>query len=206
MNKFFLYLILLIFLSNCGLVKKDVIEDDPNTKTLFEKPKPIEQELNPTLNIQLSKITNGEPFIGNDTNNSGNINYSTDFEKAFSYKFSGIDQFDFSQPELLFTDTNNIIFFNGKGEIFKLSKDFEEFWSINHYSKKEKKLKPVLYFAQSGNDIIILDTLSKVYSIKLSTGEINWSKESQSGFNSNIKVTKNRVVGVDFDNVIRAFY
>ena len=205
MNKFFLYLILLIFLSNCGLVKKDVVEDDPNTKTLFEKPKPIEQELNPTLNIQLSKITNGEPFIGNDTNNSGNINYSTDFENAFSYKFSGIDQFDFSQPELLFTDTNNIIFFNGKGEIFKLSKDFEEFWSINHYTKKEKKLKPVLYFAQSGNDIIILDTLSKVYSIKLSTGEINWSKESQSGFNSNIKVTKNRVVGVDFDNVIRAF-
>jgi len=204
-NKFFLYLILLIFLSNCGLVKKDVVEDDPNTKTLFEKPKPIEQELNPTLNIQLSKITNGEPFIGNDTNNSGNINYSTDFEKAFSYKFSGIDQFDFSQPELLFTDTNNIIFFNGKGEIFKLSKDFEEFWNINHYTKKEKKLKPVLYFAQSGNDIIVLDTLSKVYSIKLSTGEINWSKESQSGFNSNIKVTKNRVVGVDFDNVIRAF-
>ena len=205
MNKFFLYLILLIFLSNCGLVKKDVVESDPNTKTLFEKPKPIEQELNPTLNIQLSKITNGEPFIGNSTNNSGNINFSTDFEKAFSYKFSGIDQFDFSQPELLFTDTNNIIFFNGKGEIFKLSKDLEEFWSINHYTKKEKKLKPVLYFAQSGNDIIILDTLSKVYSIKLSTGEINWSKESQSGFNSNIKVTKNRVVGVDFDNVIRAF-
>ena len=63
MNKFFLYLILLIFLSNCGLVKKDVVEDDANTKTLFEKPKPIEQELNPTLNIQLSKITKGEPFL-----------------------------------------------------------------------------------------------------------------------------------------------
>ena len=57
MNKFFLYLILLIFLSNCGLVKKDVVEDDPNTKTLFEKPKPIEQELNPTLNIQSVSYT-----------------------------------------------------------------------------------------------------------------------------------------------------
>ena len=68
-----------------------------------------------------------------------------------------------------------------------------------------KKSKPILYFAQSGSDILVLDNLSKVYSIKLETGELNWTIESKVGFNSNAKIIKNSVVAIDFDNVIRAF-
>ena len=56
MNKFFLYLVLILFLSNCGFKDKKV-EQNPNAITLFEKSKPIEQELNPTLNIKISTIT-----------------------------------------------------------------------------------------------------------------------------------------------------
>ena len=205
MNKFYIYLVLLLFLSNCGLGKKDVIESSPNEKVLFEKPKPIEQELNPSLNIKISKITKGEPFLSNKSNNSGNLNFFTKFENTSSYKFSSIERFNFNQPELLFTNDNSLVFFNGKGEIFKVSKDYEEYWKVNHYTKKEKKLKPILYFAQSGSNVIVMDTLSKVYSIKLDNGDLNWSIKSSSGFNSNVKLTKNRVIAVDFDNVIRAF-
>ncbi len=205
MNKFFLYLVLPLFLSNCGLGKKDVVENNPNAKVLFEKSKPIEQELNTNLNIKISTITKGEPFLSSTTNNSGNLNFFTKFENSFSYKFSSIERFNFNQPELLFTDDNSLIFFNGKGEIFKMSKDFEESWKVNHYTKREKKYKPILYFAQSGSNIIVVDTLSKVYSIKLNNGDLNWSIKSKSGFNSNIKVTKKRLIAVDFDNVIRAF-
>ena len=205
MNKFFLYLVLLLFLSNCGLGKKDVVENNPNAKVLFEKSKPIEQELNTNLNIKISTITKGEPFLSSTTNNSGNLNFFTKFENAFSYKFSSIERFNFNQPELLFTNDNSLIFFNGKGEIFKISKDFEESWKVNHYTKREKKYKPILYFTQSGSNIIVVDTLSKVYSIKLNNGDLNWSIKSKSGFNSNIKVTKKRLIAVDFDNVIRAF-
>ena len=205
MNKFFLYLVLILFLSNCGLGKKDVVENNQNAKVLFEKPKPIEQELNPTLNIKISTITKGEPFLSNTTNNTGNLNFFTKFENIFSYKFSSIDNFNFNQLELLFTDDNNLIFFNGKGEIFKVSKDFEEYWKVNHYTKKEKKYNPILYFAQAGSNIIVMDTLSKVYSIKSDNGDLNWSIKSRTGFNSNAKITKNRVIVVDFDNVIRAF-
>ena len=204
MNKFFLYLILFIFLSNCGFKDKKV-EENPNAITLFEKSKPIEQELNPTLNIQISTITKGEPFLSSNSNNSGNLDFNSNFENAFSYKFSTIDQFKFNQPEILFTEDNSLVFFTGKGEIFKTSTDFEEYWKVNHYTKKEKKLKPILYFAQSGTDILVLDNLSKVYSIKLETGELNWTIESKVGFNSNVKIIKNSVVAVDFDNVIRAF-
>ena len=205
MNKFFLYLILLIFLSNCGLVKKDVVEENPNTKTLFEKSKPIKQELNPNLNIKITNVTKGEPFLTNTSNNSGNINFSTNFEKISSYKFSSIEQFNFNQPEIFYSNDGSILSFNGKGEIFKISKDLEQIWEVNHYTKKEKKLNPILYFAQSGPDIIVIDTLSKVYSIKQSTGDLNWMIDSKSGFNSNTKVTKNRIIAVDFDNFIRAF-
>ena len=204
-NKFFLYLVLILFLSNCGLGKKDVVENNQNAKVLFEKPKPIEQELNPTLNIKISTITKGEPFLSNTTNNNGNLNFFTKFENIFSYKFSSIDNFNFNQLELLFTDDNNLIFFNGKGEIFKVSKDFEEYWKVNHYTKKEKKYNPILYFTQAGSNIIVMDTLSKVYSIKSDNGDLNWSIKSRTGFNSNAKITKNRVIAVDFDNVIRAF-
>ncbi len=204
-NKFFLNLVLILFLSNCGLGKKDVVENNQNVKVLFEKPKPIEQELNPTLNIKISTITKGEPFLSNTTNNNGNLNFFSKFENIFSYKFSSIDNFNFNQLELLFTDDNNLIFFNGKGEIFKVSKDFEEYWKVNHYTKKEKKYNPILYFAQAGSNIIVMDTLSKVYSIKSDNGDLNWSIKSRTGFNSNAKITKNRVIVVDFDNVIRAF-
>ena len=204
MSKFFLYLVLILFLSNCGFKDKKV-EQNPNAITLFEKSKPIEQELNPTLNIQISTITKGEPFLSSNSNNSGNLDFNSNFENAFSYKFSTIDQFKFNQPEILFTEDNSLVFFTGKGEIFKTSTDFEEYWKVNHYTKKEKKLKPILYFAQSGTDILVLDNLSKVYSIKLETGELNWTIESKVGFNSNAKIIKNSVVAVDFDNVIRAF-
>ena len=204
MSKFFLYLVLILFLSNCGFKDKKV-EQNPNAITLFEKSKPIEQELNPTLNIKISTITKGEPFLSSNSNNSGNLDFNSNFENAFSYKFSTIDQFKFNQPEILFTEDNSLVFFTGKGEIFKTSTDFEEYWKVNHYTKKEKKLKPILYFAQSGTDILVLDNLSKVYSIKLETGELNWTIESKVGFNSNAKIIKNSVVAVDFDNVIRAF-
>ena len=55
MSKFFLYLVLILFLSNCGFKDKKV-EQNPNAITLFEKSKPIEQELNPTLNLSLIHI------------------------------------------------------------------------------------------------------------------------------------------------------
>ena len=140
MSKFFLYLVLILFLSNCGFKDKKV-EQNPNAITLFEKSKPIEQELNPTLNIQISTITRGEPFLSSTSNNGGNADFNTNFENAFSYKFSTINQFKFYQPELLFTNDNSVIFFSGKGDIFKVSDNFEEYWKVNHYTKKEKKIK-----------------------------------------------------------------
>tara|TARA_B100001250_G_scaffold386801_1_gene383631 strand:- start:164 stop:1444 length:1281 start_codon:yes stop_codon:yes gene_type:complete len=205
-NKFYLYLIFFVLISNCSLVKKDITDENKTEKNIFEKIKPIQKELNPTLGIQLTKFTKGEPYLNNNSNNSGNINFETNFQKKKSlYKFSSIDQFEFNQPELIFTEDNNIIFFDGKGSIFKINKKLKEVWKVNHYSKKERKLNPILYFAQKENNLIIADNLSKLYSINLSNGKLIWSKDNTSPFNSNIKVFKDRFMLVDFESVIRCF-
>ena len=205
MNKFFLYLFLLLIISSCGIGKKEIDDGNKNTKIIFEKSKPIKKELNPNLKIKLTKLTKGEAFLGNNTNNSGNINFETKSNKTSSYKFSAIKEFNFNQPELIFTNDESIVFFDGKGSIFKINNDLKEVWKVNHYEKKEKKLNPIIYFAQADNKLIIADNLSKIYLINLNNGSLIKSIESNTGFNSNIKVSKDKFFIVDLDNTIRCF-
>ena len=205
MNKFFLYFFLLLILSSCGTGNKEVENQNENSKIIFERSKPIKKELNSNLNIKLNKLTKGEAFLGNNTNSTGNINFETNFNKTLSYKFSAIKEFNFNQPELIFTNDESIVFFDGKGSIFKINKDLKEIWKVNHYTKKEKKLKPIIYFAQTDKKIIVADNLSKIYLINLNDGNLIKSIESSTGFNSNIKVSNDKFFVVDFENTIRCF-
>ena len=205
MNNFFLYLFILIILSGCGLGKKEVVENNKNSKIIFEKSKPITKELNPNLKIKLTKLIKGEVFLGNNTNNTGNINFETNFSKTSNYKFASIKEFDFNQPELIFTEDESIVFFDGKGSIFKINKDLKEIWKVNHYTKREKKLKPIIFFSQTKNRLIAADNLSKVYLIDLKNGNLIKSIESNAGFNSNIKISNDKFLVVDLNNTIRCF-
>ena len=192
-------------LSGCGLGKKEVVENNKNSKIIFEKSKPITKELNPNLKIKLTKLIKGEVFLGNNTNNTGNINFETNFSKTSNYKFASIKEFDFNQPELIFTEDESIVFFDGKGSIFKINKDLKEIWKVNHYTKREKKLKPIIFFSQTKNRLIAADNLSKVYLIDLKNGNLIKSIESNAGFNSNIKIYNDKFLVVDLNNTIRCF-
>ena len=205
MNKFFLYLFIFIILTSCGLGQKEVIENNKNSKIIFEKSKPINKEFNPSLKFQLTELTNGEVFLANNTNKTGNIDFETNFSKTSNYKFSAIEEFDFNQPELIFTEDKSVVFFDGKGSIFKVNNDLKEIWKVNHYTKREKKLKPIIYFAQTNNKLIAADNLSKVYLIDLKNGNLIKSIESNAGFNSNIKVSNDKFLVVDLNNTIRCF-
>ena len=192
-------------LSGCGLGKKEVVENNKNSKIIFEKSKPITKELNPKLKIKLTKLIKGEVFLGNNTNNTGNINFETNFSKTSNYKFASIKEFDFNQPELIFTEDESIVFFDGKGSIFKINRDLKEIWKVNHYTKREKKLKPIIFFSQTKNRLIAADNLSKVYLIDLKNGNLIKSIESNAGFNSNIKISNDKFMIVDLNNTIRCF-
>ncbi len=203
MNKNILYIIILIFLTNCSLSNKEVNENNKSID-IFKKIDPIQRELNSNLKTKKFETFKSNPFLNNLTNSNGNINFETNFEKKKTYKFSKIEKFKSNQPEIFFTNKNDIIFFNGKGTIFKLNENLKEQWKINNYNRKEKKNNPILYFAQIENKLIVNDNLSKMYAIDLVTGKILWSKYSSSSFNSDIKVYNKSFLTLDFDNIIRA--
>ena len=204
MSKKFLYIFILIFLTSCSSLKK---ENSKNVKLIdiFKESEPIKKEFNSNLLIKKNNIYKNKPFINNNTNNNGNINFDTNFEKISNFKFTKIKKFDSNQPELFFTNKNEIIFFDGKGTIFKLNKDLKKIWESNNYKKKEKKLSPILYFAQIQNKLIVNDNISKIYCLDLTNGKILWSKYSSSSFNSDIKVFNDLFFTIDFDNVLRGF-
>lgn len=205
MIKYLFYILLILFLSGCNPLKKETIEEKTEEIDLFQEIEPIKKELNSGLIVNISKLKTDKPFLNNNSNNNGNINFETNFDKKYYYKFKKIEKFKNYQPELIFTDNKNIVFFDGKGSIFKIDENLKNIWKKNNYNKKEKKLNPILYFSQNGKNLIVNDNLSKFYSINLNNGEILWSKYSLSSFNSNIKIIKDKFITIDFDNVIRCF-
>ncbi len=203
MSKCIKYIIILLFISNCSFTKNENNENE-NLVDIFQKTSPIEKEFNQQLKIKKLKSFKQKPFLKNNSNNNGNINFVSNFESISNFKISKIKKFKSNQPELFFTQDKNIIFFDGKGTIFKLSENLKEIWKVNNYNKKEKKLNPILYFAQVDKNLIVNDNLSKMYSINLDDGKVIWSKYSSSSFNSDIKVYEDKFISIDFDNVIRA--
>ena len=203
MSRIVLYFVFLLLLSSCGQSDKSV--ENTNSKILFEEIKPIQQQLNPNIQINLSKFVKNNSFINNNTNNNGHINFEPTFENKKTFKFSKIKQFNSIDTDILFIENNDLIYFDNKGTIFRINEKFETLWKANHYSKKERKLNPILYFNYIDNKIIAADTLSNIFSLNLDNGELNWKKDSLSPFNSNIAIKNDKFVTVDFDNVIRCF-
>ena len=202
MIKIYLFILIFIFLSSCG-GDKEIIQNKEQIN-LFEKNKIINSELNTSLKINLSKFVNNS-FLNNNTNNNGNIIFDTEFDKKKIFKFKKIDGYSVFDPELIFTQDGNIIFFDGNGSIFKIDEEMKELWKVNHYSKKQRRLKPKLFFASNKKRLIISDSLSQIYSVNIDNGELIWKKYSDSSFNSNIVLSSDKIMVLDFDNVIRCF-
>ena len=202
MIKIYLFIFIFIFLSSCG-GDKEIIQNKKQIN-LFEKNKIINSELNTSLKINLSTFVNNS-FLNNNTNNNGNIIFDTEFDKKKIFKFKKIDGYSVFDPELIFTQDGNIIFFDGNGSIFKIDEEMKELWKVNHYSKKQRRLKPKLFFASNKKRLIISDSLSQIYSVNIDNGELIWKKYSDSSFNSNIVLSSDKIMVLDFDNVIRCF-
>ncbi|MDC3054896.1 PQQ-like beta-propeller repeat protein [Candidatus Pelagibacter sp.] len=203
MSRIILYFVFLLLLSSCGQRDKSV--EKANSKILFEEIKPIQEQLNPNIQINLSKLVKDNSFVNNITNNNGNINFEPTFEKKKTFKFSRIKQFNSIDTEILFIQNNDLIYFDNKGTIFRINENFEILWKVNHYSKKERKLNPILYFNYIDNRLLVVDTLSNIFSINLENGQLIWKTESMTPFNSNVAVQVDKFITVDFDNVIRCF-
>ena len=214
MNKLFYLLVIFLFLSSCSLDTKSGLwtkteKLDSENKNLevkiFEENEIYERELNIDLKIKLRNDFKKNSFINNLSNNNGVVNFDGSIDKIKKFKFSKIDQFDNYQPELLITKNNNLIFFDDKGTVLNFSSDNELIWKNNYYSKREKKLKPILYFAANEKTLIVADSISKYYAININDGKLNWIKNNIAPFNSQIKIFKDKFFVVDFENILRCF-
>ena len=184
--------------------KRNRVEKDLKISEIFEKEKIFEKELNPNLKIKLSEKLLKDSFINNLNNNNGRTNFNGTLKKSSRFKFSKIDNFDFSEPEIIF-NKNNLIFFDNKGSILKFDNNSKLIWKKNFYKKYEKKFKPLLSFANNNEILIVTDNLSKFYAININSGELLWDKRNSSPFNSQIKIYNDKFFAVDFDNILRCY-
>ena len=213
MNKLF-YLLLFIFVTNCSLdtktgfwSKSKIVksEVEPIEKKLFVDREIFEKEFNPELKIRLKKNFKKDSFVNNLSNNNGVVKFTGELKNISKYKFSKISQFDYYQPELLFTNKKTLIFFDEKGTILNFSNNEKLIWKSNIYSKIEKKQKPILYFASNEETLIVADSIAKYYSINLNNGNLIWSKNNSAPFNSQVKIFKDKFFVIDFENILRCF-
>ena len=209
MNKLLLLILILLFANNCSLNKKQVFwnkdksetKEVKNVEIILTKQKKEEQQLNPTLAINVS---NGRynKSLENNQNDIGELSYEGKLKKIGKYPFSKFDDFDHIDARPVFFD-KNIIFFDNKGTIISYDQNQKVIWKKNHYSKSEKKLRPRLNLAIKKNILIVTDDIAKYYAIDIETGDVIWSKNNIVPFNSNIKIKDNYFYTVDYKNILR---
>jgi hypothetical protein len=204
-------IIVLFFFNNCSLNensriwkdKKNKLETDKKTTKVFVEDQATVKEFNQNLKLDLSsiKIKNKK---NDNQNDLGLQNYKGQLKKIGSFKFSKLDeinQFNF-EPTFL---KNGIIFFDKKGSIIRYDNNHKVIWKKNHYSKAEKKLKPKLNFLVDGQNLLVVDSIAKYYSVNISNGKLNWSKNNEYPFNSSIKKYKDKIFVVDYKNTLRCY-
>ena len=214
MSRIALILFLIIFSQNsCSIDKKNYNLFKSNeikepkkvvVKKLFRNEKILDKEFNKNLKIDLSNQFKNNTLKKNLDNNIGRVNYDSPLKKLTKFKFSKINNFSQNQPEIIFDD-GSIIFFSNKGTIVKFDKSSKVIWEKNHYSKKEKKIKPFLFFAKNKNVLIVADNISKYYAIDIQSGDLLWTKTNSSPFNSQIKIYKDKLYVIDFENILYCY-
>mgnify|MGYP001165279681 CR=1 FL=1 len=211
MNKIILTFIF-IFLASCSLNKnsklwnekdKEVIKEKKQTKILVEEKKEL-NELNAFISLNLSVINYNNKITDN-LNNFGSLKYNGSLNKIGKYNFSKLVNFNqFNSEPLILND--GLIIFDKKGTILRYNDNQKITWKNNFYSKSEKKLNPLLTFATNGNNLLVADNISNIFSIDIFTGNLIWSQKSNYPFNSQMKIYKDKFFLIDYKNTLKCFY
>ncbi len=203
--------LLVFFLIGCSFTKtsfwtqdKKIKEVKKNSNLIFKEKEIIEKEFNESFILKLDMVDSFNSTKDDNTNNLGVVNLNAEIKKGSKFKFSKINNFEYFEPELNF-DGKNFIFFDDKGTIFKFNDNFKIIWKKNFYTKQEKKLNPILTFANNGKLLIVFDNISKYYAVDLQTGELIWSKTNTNPSNSQIKVLNERIYSIDLNNILKCF-
>ncbi len=213
MNKLTYSFLIFVLVSGCSLNKNSkfwskskIVEDEELIKfeEVFPKEQVLKNEFNSTLEIKLNSKTVNSTSINNFLNNDQRLNFDGNLKRSSRYKFSKIENFSQYQPVISFFE-NNVIFFDNKGSILQFDENSRLLWKKNYYSKSEKKLKPVLQFANNNQYLIVADNIAKYYMLDIKTGNLIWSKNNLAPFNSQVKIYEDKFFIIDLSNTLRCF-
>ena len=213
MNKIILIIIFTIFVTGCSLNKNSkfwtssqTIKEENNKvyKQILTEEDALNKEFNANKLIKINNFTDYSLQIRNHFNNDGRLRFDGKLKKSSRYKFSKIKNFYQFEPTISFSN-KSLIFFDNKGTILKFDENSDLKWNKNYYSKTEKKLKPILQFANDKNVLIVADNIAKYYALNLNDGKLIWSKNNLAPFNSQIKIYKDKFLIIDFSNTLRCF-
>ena len=213
MNKIILIIIFTIFVTGCSLNKNSKfwtssqnIKEENNKvyKQILTEEDALNNEFNANKLIKINDFTDYSLQIRNHFNNDGRLRFDGKLKKSSRYKFSKIKNFYQFEPTISFSN-KSLIFFDDKGTILKFDENSDLNWNKNYYSKTEKKLKPILQFANNKNVLIVADNIAKYYALNLNDGKLIWSKNNLAPFNSQIKIYKDKFLIIDFSNTLRCF-
>tara|TARA_Y200000002_G_scaffold74642_1_gene58529 strand:- start:313 stop:1608 length:1296 start_codon:yes stop_codon:yes gene_type:complete len=208
--KRYFYFILFLSLVNCSLnpnskfwtkEKKIFVDQSAEIISLAKKNKSL-NEFNQNFNISLPK--NLKEVLNQQLNNDGYINFDANLEKMSKFNFKKISSFSNFEPEILL-DKNNLFYFDNIGSIVKFNSNSDLAWKINHNSKQDKKLQPILFFGVSEDNLFIADSIANYYVINKNSGELKWKKKHSSSFNSQIKIFDKKALIIDMENQLRCF-
>ncbi len=213
MSKIICFLIIIFVTTSCSFNKnskfwtnsQNILEENKsNFKDVYVEEEALENELNPNLKIKLVGIKTNNSKYRNYYNNDGRLDYDGTLKKLSRYKFSKIKNFHQFEPTISFIN-NDLIFFDNKGSIIKFDGNSKLIWKKNYYSKNEKKLNPILQFANNEEFLIVADNIAKSYMLDLVNGNLIWSKNNLAPFNSQIKIYEDKFFIIDFSNTLRCY-
>ena len=213
MNKIIVFFICIFLVNGCSLNKNSKFwtiseniseENNSNFKKIFVEDEAFDKEFNANVSINLGDKFNNNFKNKDYFNNDGRLNYNGALKKSSRYKFSKIKNFYQFEPKISFVN-KNVIFFDNKGSIIKFDEKSKLIWKKNYYSKSEKKLKPILQFANDGNTLVVADNIARYFALDIKSGDKLWSKNNLAPFNSQIKIYDNKFFIIDYSNTLRCF-
>ena len=213
MNKILYFFIILLLTYGCSFNKNSkfwtnsepiISEKVDNYKEVFPTEEALKKEFNSNLKIKFTSKPVNNTLINNYLNNNKRLNFDGVLKKSSRYKFSRIHNFSQYQPEIVFFK-NNLIFFDSKGSILKFNDQSKLIWKKNYYTKVEKKLRPILQFANNDKYLIVADNIAKYYLLDINNGKLIWSSNNLAPFNSQIKIYQDKFFIVDLSNTLRCF-
>ncbi len=213
MNKIISFIIFFIIITSCSFNQNSKFwsasqnipeEKDSNFKEIFVTEESLEKELNSNLKIKLNNKVNNDLAVRNYFNNDGRLDYDGELKKSSRYKFSKIKNFYQYEPTVSL-NKKNLIFFDDKGSIIQFNEKSKLLWKKNYYSKSEKKLKPIMQFANNGKFLVVADNIAKYYMLDLDSGNLIWTKKNLAPFNSQIKIYDDKFFIIDYSNTLRCF-